>query len=368
MKNLLIGLFMIVACTLIVGIVLFLQPSVGDGKAILIVRFSNINGLSLGTRVMFAGKPVGEVVAIEQIKNARDQPTNDLGQVYFYQLILQVDSSVQVYNTDEINVQTSGLLGEKSIAIVPRPPPKGIQPSLVTVNTPLYAESIDPLETAFNEFVNLSDKVGETLERVLNWIDQNGQGVGSAIQMFSQTMKTAKEMLDQINQEEVFRHLGVTMKSASHASSALEHVMDSIVRKEGSIGKFLLSEDTYLQVSAILSKLDAMMNDVNQYGFLFHLNKKWQRARLKQAALLRELNTRQNFRAYFHQEVERMNTAISHLSMLIDAAEKQGAQQKPFDREAFEKNLLELMQRLQALYNTLKLYNKQPARHKTASE
>ena len=70
MKNMLIGLFVVVACGLVVGIILFLEPTVGDGKEKLIVRFSNINGLSVGTRVMFAGKPVGEVVSIEQIPNA----------------------------------------------------------------------------------------------------------------------------------------------------------------------------------------------------------------------------------------------------------------------------------------------------------
>ena len=139
MKNMLIGLFVIVACGLVVGIILFLEPSVGDGKQTLVVRFSNINGLSLGTRVMFAGKPVGEVIEIQQIPHARDQPTDELGQVYFYQLILKLDSSVRMYNTDEITVQTSGLLGEKSIAIIPRSPPKGVKPTLITSKTPIYA-------------------------------------------------------------------------------------------------------------------------------------------------------------------------------------------------------------------------------------
>lgn len=64
-KNMLIGLFVVIACSLIVGIILFIEPSVGDGKQKLIVRFSNINGISVGTRVVFAGKPVGEVVDIE---------------------------------------------------------------------------------------------------------------------------------------------------------------------------------------------------------------------------------------------------------------------------------------------------------------
>ena len=49
---------------MIIWIIMFLKPSVGDGKQILYVRFSDVNNIPIGTRVIFAGKPVGEVVAI----------------------------------------------------------------------------------------------------------------------------------------------------------------------------------------------------------------------------------------------------------------------------------------------------------------
>ena len=74
-KNMLIGIFVVAACFLIVSLILFLKPSVGDGKQTLYVRFSNINKINVGTRVMFAGKPVGEVVAIDEIYNARKAPS-----------------------------------------------------------------------------------------------------------------------------------------------------------------------------------------------------------------------------------------------------------------------------------------------------
>jgi len=67
-----------------------------------------------------------------------------LGRIYFYQLVLKIDSRVKVYDTDEISIETSGLLGEKSIAITPKPAPKGITPTLITTQ-PIYAESVDPL-------------------------------------------------------------------------------------------------------------------------------------------------------------------------------------------------------------------------------
>src|SRR3990167_9348041 len=131
-KNMLIGLFVIVACVTIVWLIMFLKPSVGDGKQTLYVRFANINQINVGTRVLFAGKPIGEVVAIQEINDARKKPLSDvLGEIYYFQLVLKIDSSVHVYDTDEITVQTSGLLGEKSIAIIPKVPPKGVTPKLV---------------------------------------------------------------------------------------------------------------------------------------------------------------------------------------------------------------------------------------------
>lgn len=389
MKNMLIGLFVVVACALIVGIILFLEPSVGDGKETLIVRFSNINGLSLGTRVMFAGKPVGEVVAIEQIPHAREQPTDELGQVYFYQLVLHIDSSVHVYNTDEITVQTSGLLGEKSIAIVPRSPPKGVKPTLITAKTPVYAESVDPLESAFNELGQLSDKVEETLDKVIAWIDQNGQELGAAIQSFDDAMYEASITLSQINKSnllgdiqmgvqnfsaamrdvhyafeelsdaDAFNNLGITMRNVQKASFAIENVMNNVANGKGTIGKLFTDDDTYLRVTAILSKLDTTMNDVNHYGFLFNLNKEWQRTRLKQATILNALNTPENFRDYFNKEVDLINTSMSRLSMLVDRAENSPEKRKIFNTNLFQRDFAELMRRAQSLYDNLKLYNQQ---------
>lgn len=389
MKNMLIGLFVVVACALIVGIILFLEPSVGDGKETLVVRFSNVNGLSLGTRVMFAGKPVGEVVAIQQIPHAREQPTDELGQVYFYQLILHVDSSVHVYNTDEISVQTSGLLGEKSIAIIPRSPPKGVKPTLITSKTPIYAESVDPLESAFNELSQLSDKVEETLDKVIAWIDQNGHELGAAIRSFDDAMTEASETLTRINQThlvdevklgvqnfavamrdfhsamdeleqgDAFRNLAVTLKNAKKASYSIDHITETVAHGKGTIGKLFMDDDTYLRVTAILSKLDTTMNDVNHYGFLFNLNKEWQRTRLQQATILNALRTPQEFRDYFNKEVDLINTSMSRLSMLVERAESGPETHRILDSNAFQRNFAELMRRSQALYDNLKLYNEQ---------
>ncbi|MEM7174449.1 MAG: MlaD family protein [Chlamydiota bacterium] len=389
MKNMLIGLFVVVACSLTVGIILFLEPSVGDGKEVFIVRFSNINGISIGTRVMFAGKPVGEVTAIEQISHAREQPTDELGQVYFYQLILHVDSSVKVYNTDEITVQTSGLLGEKSIAIIPRSPPKGVKPTLITAKTPVYAESVDPLESAFNELAQLSDKVEEALDKVIAWIDQNGHELGAAIRAFDDAMTAASTALSDVNQtrlvdtikdaadnfsatmgdlhntinqlteDQAFDNLAVTLDNLRSASRSIEFAAATVTSGKGTFGKLMMDDGTYLQLTAILNKVDTLMNDVNQYGVFFNLNKEWQRMRVKQVSILNALQTPQQFRDYFNREVDAINTSMERLSILINRAEQNPDRAEILATKAFKRDFAELMRRSEALLDTLRLYNQQ---------
>ncbi len=108
-KNMLIGIFVMRACGVIVWLILFLKPSVGDGKETLYVRFSTINQIDIGTRVLFAGRPVGEVVAIQEIYDARTNPSTDATrEIYLLSARPQVDSSVKVYDSDEVIVQTTG--------------------------------------------------------------------------------------------------------------------------------------------------------------------------------------------------------------------------------------------------------------------
>lgn len=162
-RNMLIGIFVIAASALIVWVIMFLKPHIGDGKQILYVRFSDVNNIPIGTRVTFAGEPVGEVIAIKPIPDARSKPSSDiLGHLYYFQVELRIDSHIRIYDTDEITVQTSGLLGEKSVAIIPRPVPPGIVPQLLTSKQIVYAKSVDKLDQLFTQFSDLANTVEKT--------------------------------------------------------------------------------------------------------------------------------------------------------------------------------------------------------------
>ncbi|HSW87487.1 MAG TPA: MlaD family protein, partial [Rhabdochlamydiaceae bacterium] len=307
-RNLLIGVFVIIACAFLVAIILFLKPTVGNGKEILYVRLSNINKITVGTRVTYGGQPLGEVIKIEEIHNFRDrdQRWDALGRVYMFQLTLKVDSSVIVYDTDEVTLQTSGLLGEKSVAIIPKKPPKGVVPKRVTTQ-PIYANSIDPIDNTFQQISTLADRMDLTFEEITGWFKKYGDDLGCTVKEAGELMKSTTDIITSINethliddvkdsmhnisilitqiqdsveqlqQSGVFTNIGTVVNNLKTATHSFDIVAQDLAEGKGSIGKLLKSDDLYLRVTAIMSKADTLMNDINHYGMLFNLNKKWQR-------------------------------------------------------------------------------------------
>lgn len=387
-KNMLIGTFIIAACTLLIGIVMFLKPSVGDGKKTLYVRFANINKVNVGTRVTYAGKPVGEVVAISEIYQPRSQPIDTIGRFYFYQLTLKVDSSVVVYNTDEISLQTSGLLGEKSVAIIPRRPPKGMTPKVIS-NQPIYANSVDPIENAFNELSGVAKKMNETFDEITKWMKNNGDTVACSIKNFGDAMHQIDKVVADVNEsgliseihgatheikesfakirdamtimetEGTFQNIAAISKSIKQASSSIDVVTQDLADGKGTLGKLIKNDDLYLRFTAVMSKADTLMNDVNQYGVLFHLNKGWQRTHAQRATQITALNTPESFKSYFEKEVDQVNTSMERISMLINRASETPEKEKILQNDLFKEDFAELLRKVNELSDNLKLYNQQ---------
>lgn len=386
-KNMLIGAFVITAMGLVVAMVLFIKPSVGDGKQILNVRFSNINGISVGTRVIFAGKAIGEVKSIETLPNPRKMPSDKNGNLYYYNLTLKIDSGVPIYTTDEFTTQTSGLLGDKSVAIIPKDSKTGEVPKLLNAKSVIYADSNDLLESAYNILESLSTKVEDAVDQISAWIKKNGDNIGDAIINFDNTMKEASAFVKTLNDENIIpdvkeaaQSFTCTMDSFNDAVTTLNdqdafnnastlisnlvetsEKVDTIVGKvadgEGTIGKLFNDDETYLQVNAVLSKLNTMMNDINQYGILFNMNKKWQRSRTKQASLINSLQTPNQFKNYFEGEVDQINTAMGRISLLIEKAANSPDREKILGNPVFKSDFKSLMQQVESLKDSIRLYN-----------
>lgn len=398
-KNTLIGVFVVVAIFFIVSMVLFLKPTVGDGERVYQVRFSNISGIGKGTRVTFAGRAVGEVSKVEEVPGARQGPVDELGRTYFYQLTLKVDSSVKIYNTDEIALQTSGLLGEKSVAIVPKKAPKGITAKLITTQV-MYADSIDPIENAINEVAELSSKVEAAITDFNEWFLGNEKDMSIAIRSFSTTMQKMTTTLDNIENEQVVEKIAkatdfltdnlritygqLKIIEENHTTQKFDDAVDhfasvakafdldgrqilchlnlitsDLADGTGTLGKLITNDDFYLRLTSLMGKAETVFNDVNHYGLLFQYDKSWQRQRTKRANLLRTLSTPKEFRGYFEDELCSIQTSLTRVSALLDKANCPSEKTKIISCKSFQKDFALLLSQVNALSGDIKTYNEE---------
>lgn len=392
MKNILIGLFVTTAVTLVIAMILFLDPQIGDGKKTLEVRFANISGIMIGTRVTFAGKPVGEIVAIREIQDARDAPADGTGRVYFYQLTLRIDSSVHVYNYDEIAIRTTGLMGEKSIAILPKTAPLGKTAFPITDQI-LTANSIDPLENTFNQIAKVSHRMEGSLEHLDNWFLGNQEQISQSIQNFNQFLGNGSALLTSVDQtglvpslsqasnqlnenldllkqslndDQLLHKIATLTDTLTQAADAfnidgasalynIHQITRDLARGTGTVGKLISGDDLYLRLSSLLGKGETLMNDINHYGLLFQYDKHWQRSRTKKANILKSLDSPREFRDYFEGEVDSITTSLGRLTELLDVAGNE--RQKIIENDHFKQQFGTLLRSVQSLSDSLKLYN-----------
>lgn len=296
-----LGLFVIGAIVLVSWLVLFLEPSIGDGKVTLKVLFSNIDKVIEGTHVTYGGKPVGEVVKIVEIPNPRDAEADQFGNLYLYELTLKVDSSVQVYTYDEILFSTSGLLGEKSVAILPKAPPFGAPPAENVSNQTLYARSTDQLASTLNQLSNLAERFQDTLGNVNTFINANKAELHSTLTSFGHASEELKNFLERANEMDVAGKASLASDSLIAAmtkadnffkvardSRLIERVGTSFDRlhdltlqfsnETGSIGRLLNSDSTFVQITTVLCQLQSILYDIKKYGILYQFDRKWQRS------------------------------------------------------------------------------------------
>lgn len=416
-KSILIGLFVLTALVAVSLSIIFLNPRLGNGEQTLHIRFPNIDKISTGTRVTYAGKAVGEVKTIHSLKPLAISPT---GEVYPYELKIQIDSSVPVYTTDEISIHTSGLLGERSIEITPKIIP-GKPAERVPNNGLVYSAKGASLEDTVAEFSNLTNKAEEVLDEINSILKSNYEGIKATMDALEQGVsrfdsilkvvqdvnlvetlqKTLQEVqtgLATLNDNKFFHTVGDISSNLSSITDAMNrpaslsnivdnasiltnefnrmcptiakgvtHFADSgesfhsiltkIDNKEGTIGKLLADDSLYLGARGIMTKTEVLMDDVNHYGFLFHLNKSWQRQRTRRANQFLELSSAKDFQNYFQQELNQIETSLSRVSWVMDRAQEEQGNNSLVENSQFNKAFLELLRKVQNVEDRLDAYN-----------
>ena len=220
-----------------------------------------------------------------------------------------------------------------------------------------FDESQGDLHSAISNFSKAMDKI-DTAVATLNQ-EQLIEELKISAQSFTATVHEIFDLLDEMEQNQVFANLSTTMKNAASATGSIDVVAERLAQGKGTLGKLLEGDDIYLQLTAIITKVNTMMNDINHYGVLFHLNKGWQRQRAQRITELNALDTPSGFRTYFETEVDNINTAMERLSMVIKKAEEEPTKEEIFNSTPFRSDFAELLREVDAMSETLRLYNEQ---------
>lgn len=413
-KTFLLGLFVIIACASVVMALLFLRPSVGDEGQTLVVRFTNISGVNIGTRVTFAGKPVGEVVDIREIPHAREQPVDSSGHAYYYELVLAVDSHIKVYDTDVVAIHTTGLLGEKSVSIMPSILNRE-HPAHLAQGEIMYGSSGDAVDELVDQLSSIGAKATTALDSINQLIEANATEIHQTIISIHEAATHFDTLVQDANQlglvpamesaathiasfsqkadaiaadleaAEFGKNLGSIADSLSsvlfaidqpdalkstieNLASVTQGIKDSLpdlqttlqnartlstalADGKSTLGKLMVNDDLYEQLSVILSRVDLLMSDINNYGILFHMNKGWQRLRSSRATSLENLSSPSDYMTYFQTEIDQINLALQRLCSLLE----QGETSLSTDTlQTFRDALSNLQSRLQTLEEMIK--------------
>jgi len=382
-KNFMIGLFVIAAVSIVVFILLFLHPSIGDEKLVLNVRFADVDKITVGTRVTFAGMPIGEVVAIKEVEEVEENRIGKDGKVYVYELKLRVDSSINVFNTDEIATKTSGLLGEKSVVITPLPAIPG-KTELVKVYEILYANEQGSVEDAIKEVRSLGNKLEIALDSITETFNSlnkqnlfeklgstadNLQSITAALnkpEQWSETLDNFHLLSQKINNS--WKSVDLSLKNLTKATaSARDFTTDGAIiiadvkKGKGTIGSLLRKDDLYLKANALFNKADVTLNDIGHYGLLYHTDKGWQRLRARRMNLLYKLQSPEEFRNYFNDEVDQISTSLSRVNYVLEDANAMCPPCGLMENCDFTKVFAELLSRVKGLEESLNMYNQQLA-------
>lgn len=354
-KNIGIGILVAGALGLVVAMLLFLHPSIGDGANTVRVRFSNIDKIGVGTRVTFAGKPVGEVVAIHMVPEAMKRTNlNGNDSIFTYELTLRYDSHVHVFDSDEISVKTSGLMGERTIAITPRRL-KTADPKPLNQNDLLYASSAGSVEDGI---ASVTKKMEQTMDDVITLLERNQEDIHITLKSIEAASSELEKILKRTNDLDIVGSCKTLITKFDKAGQNINTLLAKVSSGEGSFGKMIAQDDFYLKSLAVVNKANILMNDVNQYGMLFHLDKGWQRERRRRIDELTQLETPKAFQNFLNEEMQKITLSIARVNMALDKADDtlDGATgtNSTKTKEDFARSFAELLGYVHELENTLK--------------
>lgn len=341
-KNIAIGIFTLTALGLLVMMLLFLHPKFGDEKNSIHARFTQINKVAVGTQVTFAGQPVGCVKKIEFTPNARSIVNDD---IYTFELTLALDSKVQIYPCDEISLQTSGLMGEKSIAITPKSfQNKDLAP--LSKDDVLYATTQHSLEETLQNITTITKKFEQTIDSIQSQINELKKPAIQTLENLNCASYELASLLKTANDQQL-------VVSINSAAKKLNNTLSALNSDKSTLGKLIYNDEIYHKGLSVLNGANTLMSDFNHYGPLYQFNSTWQKERLLRMKQLVAMQSSDDVKKFVSEELQKLTTISTRIEL---ALEKANVELKNIPINERAKTYEALLKEIKVLEKNLEMY------------
>lgn len=240
--NFRVGLFVLIAIGVLCTIVVLLggEQSYFEKSYTLKTSFKNTAGLIKGAAVRLSGVRIGAVTDLGFAKDPVGEKVINLT------MQINKEGMSRLNPDSRATIKTEGLLGDKFIEILP-----GQEPPLTTLPETLTIQSQTPIE-----FASIIGQSGDLITNIISIsksLDKIVKGIGEG------------QNLENINQ---------TIASVKASSEALQNNMEAIANGNGILNTMIygpkdssgnkIDENTLVKLNSTVSKLDQLLNQVNQ--------------------------------------------------------------------------------------------------------
>lgn len=302
-----LGIVVVIALLLVVQAILFLKPIPGNGKRIAHVRFKNIEKVGPGTRVTFAGRPIGVVEEIQtRTSDLEGRETLDHGQLYPYELILRLDSSIQLFPQDIITIHTAGLMGEKSIAIIPKPVQNAQESKPLLPNAVLYGIEPETVEETLAVLTNVLKTTKETVTKMEETIDTNKETLSSVMNEMNRFFAT-------LNNEKLVVKLTALADVGTTCLKKYDTLAETCMNGPGAMSRLLTQTSMGDNLEEVVFKTNRLLDAMREHGLFFTFSSAYKRTLAQERAAMQNQ----------HKELQSLTrTLIQTKSTLQEAPEK----------------------------------------------
>jgi phospholipid/cholesterol/gamma-HCH transport system substrate-binding protein len=291
-----VGLFVLLGLALLGGLALEFSKGTGSLRPHYDIQLhaAAVNGLKVQSQVLMAGFPVGSISAINLSKNGKEAL-----------ITLRISKKFEIYDDARFVIETSGLLGDQYVAIVPTEnkgvkypegkPPKAEEPfnyselaravtgfvpkvneaatnlngAIADIRRELLTEqTLTNLAAAMQNLRTVSENASMAIDKISALVATNEPAIsqsGSNLLAFTEQLQGVADQLKGMVATNT-PPITTAIKNIESSTEVLKSLMDDVQAGKGLAGNLVKNEQLATNVAQIAYNLSITTSNLNRLG------------------------------------------------------------------------------------------------------